>query len=475
MKNFAFVAVLALSLALNGCSAAGRSAKAYPTGVIFPLKEAGGLEYDGHLAWTPASGAGRLFLATTQYVIWAIDLSARTAVWRYAAPSALASAPVLSAAGLVLAESGGRLVCLDPSDGRLLWERKVDGFEVSWVVPVQDRVILAGKSSDVLGLDSSHGGELWRFQAKSALAGPPLAAQGGSRSLLLFTEDGTLHSLTLEGKRDFTVRLAATLSGEASVEGKLVFFSSLDGHVQCFDLAARKTRWRVKLAGPASCRPLVRGKRLILWTDYGVLFCLDRSGGDILWWTSVASRLPFPPVVVEDQILLSVSSPRLQRLSLSTGKETAAFDLGRDLEGPPLWAEPLVLVNAHDPQTGKGRLVFLRKDVGVRLDCSKKPPQGLAGEIVFAAKAVGFFRPKYEFFLVREGREESVQKASEQDYWSWYPDSEGAFVIKVRVTDAREKAEAEMPFTISADTPKRSPVRPVPAPGPGAQTRGGQP
>ena len=472
-KAIPVVAALVVSLVSASCSLWSRGARAYPRGVVFPLKEAASLEYGGEMVGSPVTEAGRLYLATSQGLICAFDITSKKLVWQYVVLAPLASGPVLAADGLLAADSRGHLYGLDKGDGRLRWDKEVKEFEVSWLVSGRDRVYLAGKGNLVLSLASSDGSELWRFQAKAALAGPPLQWNGGSPRLLLFTEDGALQSLTLEGKPDFAVRSGKTLSGEASAEGKLVFFGSLDRTIQCFDLASRKTRWKVRLGGLTSCAPVVRGGHLYLWTAYGVLFCLNKSNGHILWWTSIASRLPFSPALVEDKIIISVSSPRLESFSLETGREAGAFDTGRELKGPPLWLEPLVLVNAYDPTTDKGRLVFLQKDVGIRLDSSKKTPQGLADEIVFMAKSSGFFQPKFEFYLIGEGREESVQKPSEQDYWSWYPDREGDFIIKVRVTDAGEKAEAEMSFRISADPAKKPPVHKEPiGPGPNTHSQG---
>jgi hypothetical protein len=94
------------------------------------------------------------------------------------------------------------------------------------------------------------------------------------------------------------------------------------------------------------------------------------------------------------------------------------------------------------------------------IKASKQSPQGLSEEINFTAQAAGFFRPQYEFSLTGPSGTEVVQKMSEEDTWSWYPDKEGEYTVKVLVTDEREKAEGEMSYTISAEA--AAPVKKAP-------------
>jgi hypothetical protein len=144
--------------------------------------------------------------------------------------------------------------------------------------------------------------------------------------------------------------------------------------------------------------------------------------------------------------------------AVKTGQDSGNFDTGRELEGSPLWVDPWLVVNSFDNATDKGRLVFLQKDVSAGLTPTKGPPQKVGEEIIFVANETGFFMPKFEFLLSSAGgQEELVQKASDRYYWSWYPDKEGDFKVKVRVTDAKEKAEAELVYKIAGEEAKKGP------------------
>jgi outer membrane protein assembly factor BamB len=450
----------ALVLALISCSLFRGKPVAYPRGLMFPLEEAASLDYGGRMVGAPVRESDRLYLATDRGLICAIDLAARKTSWEFVALDPLVCAPVLDGDNLAAAGTGGRVYCLDKATGGLRWQKDVPGLAVAWMVSSEGRLVLAGREGPVLALAFQDGAELWRRGLDSPLAAGPVLWTWGRPHVLLFTADRRLECLSLEGRTAFALELKKTPSSEPLLDRNLVFYGGLDRSIQCFDLSARKTRWTVRLAGVTTSPLRIQGSELYLWTSSGALYCLDKSNGNVDWWKSVASRLSFPPAVVGDKIVLSVASPSLVSFDVRTGKETGSFSTGLELLGPALWFEPYLLVNGFDPAANTARLLFLKKQVKVVIKASKQSPQGLSEEINFTAQAAGFFRPQYEFSLTGPSGTEVVQKMSEEDTWSWYPDKEGEYTVKVLVTDEREKAEGEMSYTISAEA--AAPVKKAP-------------
>ncbi len=458
MKNIGLILTLTASLALSSCALFTKSAPPYPRGVVFPLSQAAALDYPGEIVGAPAFESGRLYFGTDKGLVCAVDLVHRVASWQFVAFGPLLCTPALSGTIVLAVDVEGRLVALDKSDGHPLWQTEVKHPDLAWMTAVQDRVILSGPSGLLVSLASSDGRELWRTQAPSALVVPPLVRNWGLPHILLFGQDGTVQFLTVEGKPGTRLRLKAPPCAEPLLDHNLIYYGGVDRRAYCFDLSSGKVRWRAGMPGTVTCTPTTFGRYLYLWTSHGALYCMDKSEGDILWWKSVASRLSFPQVVIEDKIIVSFSSPSIMSFDIRTGKESGTFDAGLELCGGPLWFDPALLVNGYDPIAEKGRLLFLQKEVSVDLKASKDSPQGTLDEIIFVAKPAGFFRPKFEFFLTGVEPEELVQKASDQNAWSWYPDKAGDYKVKVRVTDEKEKAEAEMPFTITAEPAKKEPA-----------------
>lgn len=470
MKNNGLLVALVAVLALSSCALFTRGVPPYPRGVIFPLSQAAALDYAGGIVGLPVLESGRLYFGTDKGLVCAVDVAQRKAAWQYVGFGPELGAPVLFGPSLLAVDVEGRVVSLDKNDGHQLWHKEIRHPDLAWMTSVLDQVILSGPSGLILSLASSDGRELWRVETPSGLAVAPLVRSRGLPHILLFGRDGTLQFLTVEGKPGIHLRLKAAPSAEPLLDHNLIFFGGADRKAYCCDLSTGRVRWRVALPGVVSCAPLAYGRQLYLWTSHGALYCLDKSDGDILWWRSFASRLSYPPIIVEDKLIASFSSPSIMGFDLRSGKDSGTFDAGLELSGPPQWFDPFLLINGYDPAADLGRLLFLKKEVSVGLKASKDSPQGPLDEIIFMAKASGFFRPKFEFFLTGTGPEELVQKASDQNSYSWYPDTAGDYKIKVKVADEREKAEAEMPFTITAAAVKKEPPGGTPTQPPAKKT-----
>lgn len=454
MKKACLALALAASLALSSCALFSKK-EVYPAGVQFPLSQAATVDYAGEILGRPVADAARIYWGTNKGLICAVDLAKRASVWQFVSFSPLACPPVLSGEAVVALDAEGGVYALAASDGRLLWHTETKEAGLTWLAAASGRAIAAGPSGLVLALSVSGGRPLWRYQDDPGLALPPVLRATGLAQVLLFGTDASLQFLNLEGQPGTRLHLKVIPSAEPLLDRNWLYFGGTDRKAYGFDLNSGKISWSVKLPGVVTCLPLVFKDDLFLWTSHGALYCMDRTEGDILWWKSVASRLSLPPLVVLDKVVASVSSPKLSTFDLKTGKNIDSFDVGLPLTAAPLWVDPYLVVNGFDSLSGQGKLLFLTKEVSVSLKASKESPQGLSDEIVFVAKAVGFFKPQYEFYLTGTGPEEIAQAASDENNWSWYPDKEGDFKVRVLVTDKKQKAEAQVPYTIKIDKAKK--------------------
>ena len=150
--------------------------------------------------------------------------------------------------------------------------------------------------------------------------------------------------------------------------------------------------------------------------------------------------------------MVSSLSSVVTGFDIETGKKVGEFDARQELRSNPVWLNPYLLINIYDDQKEEGRLLFLRKIIGVSLKPSKNSPQKVGEEIAFAASARGFYLPQYEFYLKKGDEEEIVQERSEKESWVWFPEKAGEYVIGVRVTDGKESASAEIPFKVENDS-----------------------
>ncbi len=121
----------------------------------------------------------------------------------------------------------------------------------------------------------------------------------------------------------------------------------------------------------------------------------------------------------------------------------------------------VVAVDEKEKTENKVPFVIEREEPRVSLSASRESPQEINTEIVFTAKASGVISPQFEFLLSRLmkldvlsdffifSKEESVvQELSEKDSWTWTPEEEGFFLVKVRAVGKEQTAVSEMAIAI---------------------------
>ncbi len=139
----------------------------------------------------------------------------------------------------------------------------------------------------------------------------------------------------------------------------------------------------------------------------------------------------------------------------ATGKTAGPFTAGKELAANAAWVDPFLVIVQHDIPSDEGKFILLKKQVQVTLTSQKASPQPAGEEIPLSAAALGFFEPRYEFYVKSGDKREVVQKASEKGAWTWYAPAEGAYTLGVTVTDAKQSREVEIPFVIEKRPEKK--------------------
>jgi outer membrane protein assembly factor BamB len=105
--------------------------------------------------------------------------------------------------------------------------------------------------------------------------------------------------------------------------------------------------------------------------------------------------------------------------------------------------------------------VINRAEAKVTLSSSLESPQEIDKEIVFRAKSEGINNPQFEFrlgtliklkvltdFFLFFKEEKVVQELSEKDTWTWNPEKDGIYSVRVIVVGTEQGVDSEMTFMI---------------------------
>ncbi|MFC2169376.1 PQQ-binding-like beta-propeller repeat protein [Acidobacteriota bacterium] len=442
MKKIALILLILLSLSF--CSLFKAKILPYPTGIIFPLEEASEIICEGEIIEFVHKEGDFLYLSTRKGIVYCINGRKGKVLWKYQAPGPLASAPYLGQLYIYVLDEKSTVYCLDRK-GTFVWKKRFEEKITGGVGEYREKVYLGNASGLFFALDSSDGKEVWRFQAGGAIRSSPVIAN----DMIIFgCDDHILYFLSEEGEQLAQFEAKDKIRSVPLVDEKALYFGSDDHYIYCVDIKRKKKKWKVKTGGKIQATPIMDKRRVYFLSLNNVLYCLNKKNGTILWWQKLPARTPFHMEIVDKRILVTAFSPRLICFDTLTGKEVGIFDARQEIRSNPIWLDPYLLITLYDEQEDTGNLVFLGKEVKVYLLPSKEPPQKTKEEIVFTAAATAFFKPEYEFYVKEENQKKIVQEKSEISEWTWFPEKEGTHHIGVLATDAKERAEFEMPYVI---------------------------
>jgi outer membrane protein assembly factor BamB len=438
----------ALVLFQLSCSIFRPKIAPYPTGAVFPLVEAGRVAYNGKVVRSVRAAEGKVYLTTDKGLLYCLDGVKRTILWEFAAPAPFGCPPLLGPGQIYVWDRANRLYGFD-GDGRILWTMEFKETMAGDIAWHQGLIYLGTGEGELLAFNPATKEVTRLFKAGGALEAAPVF---WGQAIVLACTDGKVYLLSPDGKPRKIVNAGSPVRVTPLVDGDRLFFGTDDHFFHCYDLKDLRREWRIRIGGKVMSAPKAVGKQVFVLASNSVLYALGKRG-DILWWRIIPSRSTFDLEFNPGQVIITSQSSILLCLNLRTGEDIGRYDAGAEIQSNALWLDPDLLVNLYDYQDDKGNLLFLEKEVKVVLSASLIPPQPAGTEIAFSAAAVGFYRPRFEFYLCRNGDDRIiVQKESETNSWAWFPEKEGSYRVGVRVIDEKQSKEAEISFEVVKKT-----------------------
>uniref|UniRef100_A0A3Q3DII4 Aminoadipate-semialdehyde dehydrogenase n=1 Tax=Hippocampus comes TaxID=109280 RepID=A0A3Q3DII4_HIPCM len=225
---------------------------------------------------------GRMMVGSHDGFVYALDL--QRCVWRrHCGGGAIFSSPYLDAARrqLYVATLGGKLLCLHPDSGEVLWShsRDVPFFSSPKCGGDGGRVAIGSVDRNILCF--SHDGTLvWQFRTDGAVFSSPCATSDLAR-LLCGSHDGRLYCLNAaDGSLLWTFQTAGKVFAspcafDSGMRGELVGVASTDGTVYVLDARNGLALCSRTLPGELFSSPVVCQRSLVVGCRNDYVYCLQ--------------------------------------------------------------------------------------------------------------------------------------------------------------------------------------------------------
>ncbi|WP_328977643.1 serine/threonine-protein kinase [Streptomyces canus] len=276
-------------------------------------------------------GAGKLFCVRAG-LVFALDPTDGSLLWRYAADTNRWSVPPALSGGLLLplADYGNRLEALDPATGRTRWQRNVPTYDGVW--SADGMLLVTRADGTVTGVDSASGDTRWSKEIPGH-ATPSFSTFPGD-PLLYVTSTSVDESSTrvtavdpATGDVRWDEHLDGALTPIGSENGS-VFFLSVD---QVYDYAKAVVRYtpasgatrKVALPVPRQgAEAAVHDGVVYVLATAGALEAIDVDTGRQLWHLETSVSRGSVPVSDGSHVFVTASDGRL--LAVDARKGTLA-------------------------------------------------------------------------------------------------------------------------------------------------------
>jgi outer membrane protein assembly factor BamB len=292
-------------------------------------------------ATTPLVCDGRVFVGDLGGMFHAVSADKGAKLWTVDTGGAIhasANAPAVSTPGvstpavstadpaatrIVVSNDAGKVFCLDPIKGDVLWTAQAGDRINSAAAIVGDTAYIAGCDAKLLALNMADGTERFTAGLGAVSGGSPAVIDGrlivgtdGGRVVCLSVPDAApLWSYEQIKEGAMAYASPAIADGEA---GGVVVIGARDRQVHAIDLAEGKPLWTFKARLDVDSSPVISGGRVYVGSKDKSLYVLDLKRGTLLWEFKASRGIVATPAIDQGVLVIGDAAGNVYCLEPAT-------------------------------------------------------------------------------------------------------------------------------------------------------------
>ncbi len=287
-----------------------------------PENETGSGGHGGGLA----ADNGRLYVANGYGVVAALDPSSGRVLWQKNMGAPVRAAPTAAGDKVFVVTLQGRFYCLSGADGAELWASRGLPQQASIMTSTSpavdgDVVVVPFPSGDVMALKVADGTPVWtenlaRTRQTSELASMSDVARPAIDNGTVFAVGHAGRMVATQsktGERLWSVNVPGTQT--PWVAGDTVFVVDTRGQLMALARTDGKTRWSAQLPAGNWAGPVLAGGILWLTSNKGQLVGAEAATGKIVSQQDLGDAVYIPPVVAQGRMFVLTDAAKLIALN----------------------------------------------------------------------------------------------------------------------------------------------------------------
>ncbi len=328
---------------------------------LWSTKVGGGTELL-RIALSPASDGDRVFAASYDGNVVALDAESGNRIWRTETDVLLSAGPGVGDGIVVVAGYDGDLIALNSADGREIWRQDIAGESLARPIIQEKSVIVYSIDGRLRVFSSFDGREQWTLQQEL----PALTQRGSATPIVVGTsviagfDNGRLAAINLldgtqlweavltppSGRSDLD-RLA-DVDGALAVVGQDVYAASYNGRIAAIAAESGQVLWTREISSPAG----VSADWANVYTignNGEVIALLRRNGNDAWQQESLLRREPTTPVPFGTSVVVGDYDGYVHFFSNVDGRPVARRRVGKGMiSGTPTVVGDRLLVQSEN-------------------------------------------------------------------------------------------------------------------------------
>jgi len=185
----------------------------------------------------------RMYVASMDHHLYAVDLEREEQVWAFKAGGALVGTPALSDGMLYFGALNSRLYAVDAVTGEQAWQFDTEGWVWGGPLVHEGTVYFGDMDGYVYALNAGDGSERWTFEATDGVRTTPVLADG---VLFFGTRGGGVYALNADGgTQKWLQRLDGSIYSQPVMRGNYLLLSPHNAKVKitALDPEGGAERW----------------------------------------------------------------------------------------------------------------------------------------------------------------------------------------------------------------------------------------
>lgn len=317
------------------------------------------------LSLMPAGDGTRLYAASYDGRVLALDPETGRVVWRADLDTELTAGPGLGEGCVLVAGRDGEVICLNGENGTELWRTDLEGESVSVPAVRNDVVVVATIDGLLRGLSIFDGSVLWSIEQSA----PTLTLRGASQPVIVGTtvisgfDNGRLVAAgLLDGTTEWETILSpptgrsdldrlADVDGALAAVGQDVYAAGYQGRIAALASESGQILWSRELSTYAGIG--ADWDSVYTVTTDGELVALQRRNGADVWrQTALLRRQPTTPVAFNTAVVVGDFEGYVHFFDSGDGAPVARERVGKGM----ISGKPVVVAGRLYVQSESGNL-----------------------------------------------------------------------------------------------------------------------